>query len=299
MGEMSKESNFLKKTDPKYIDLLDEDQPLAGQKFVCLSFISPEKILKKKELFFFEKFMEQYDMYKSLEKFTKFLNFIAFKYKVPFEKLQTDMEDFAKSEKDELFNISLAAEYKTYIDNNEDSLEELFNKENKFQTSTRGLKVRGSFASQEEAELRCKILREMDPNHDILVGPVGMWVPWDPDAYKTGKVQYLEEELNELMNEKQKNEKTAKNEFDKRVKEAKKQAMEDNIEKAKKSGNVLTQTLNRDGELVNVKDVASSDNSFLNKSEFASRKEVTDKLFNDPNVVLNKNSDKGLSNLSK
>lgn len=296
---MSKESNFLKKSDPKYIDLLDEDQPLAGQKFVCLSFISPEKILRNKELFFFEKFMEQYDMYKSLEKFTKFLNFISFKYKVPFEKLQTDMEDFAKSEKDELFNISLAAEYKTYIDNNEDSLEELFNKENKFQTSTRGLKVRGCFASQEEAELRCKILREMDPNHDILVGPVGMWVPWDPDAYKTGKVQYLEEELNELMNEKQKNEKSAKNEFEKRVKEAKKQAMEDNIEKAKESGNVLTQTLNREGELVNVKDVASSDNSLLNKSEFASREEVTDKLFNDPNVVLNKNSDKGLSNLSK
>lgn len=298
MTEMSKESNFQKKSDPKYIDLLDEDQPLAGQKFVCLSFISPEKILRNKELFFFEKFMEQYDMYKSLEKFTKFLNFISFKYKVPFEKLQTDMEDFAKSEKDELFNISLAAEYKTYIDNNEDSLEELFNKENKFQTSTRGLKVRGCFASQEEAELRCKILREMDPNHDILVGPVGMWVPWDPDAYKTGKVQYLEEELNELMNEKQKNEKSAKNEFEKRVKEAKKQAMEDNIEKAKESGNVLTQTLNQEGELVNVKDVASNDNSLLNKSEFATREDVTDKLFNDPNVVLNKNSDKGLSNLS-
>ncbi len=298
MTEMSKESNFQKKSDPKYIDLLDEDQPLAGQKFVCLSFISPEKILRNKELFFFEKFMEQYDMYKSLEKFSKFLNFISFKYKVPFEKLQTDMEDFAKSEKDELFNISLAAEYKTYIDNNEDSLEELFNKENKFQTSTRGLKVRGCFASQEEAELRCKILREMDPNHDILVGPVGMWVPWDPDAYKTGKVQYLEEELNELMNEKQKNEKSAKNEFEKRVKEAKKQAMEDNIEKAKESGNVLTQTLNQEGELVNVKDVASNDNSLLNKSEFATREDVTDKLFNDPNVVLNKNSDKGLSNLS-
>ena len=25
-------------TNPKYIDLLDEDKPVAGQKFVCLSF---------------------------------------------------------------------------------------------------------------------------------------------------------------------------------------------------------------------------------------------------------------------
>ena len=29
--------------NPKYIDLCDEDQPIAGQKFACLSFISPER----------------------------------------------------------------------------------------------------------------------------------------------------------------------------------------------------------------------------------------------------------------
>ena len=28
--------------NPKYVDLLDEDKPLAGQKFACISFISPE-----------------------------------------------------------------------------------------------------------------------------------------------------------------------------------------------------------------------------------------------------------------
>ena len=36
------------KNDIKYIDLLDEDKPISGQKFVCLSFVSPEQILKKK-----------------------------------------------------------------------------------------------------------------------------------------------------------------------------------------------------------------------------------------------------------
>ena len=40
----------------KYVDLLDEDKPIAEQKFVCLSFVSPEYILKKKETFFFENF---------------------------------------------------------------------------------------------------------------------------------------------------------------------------------------------------------------------------------------------------
>ena len=54
------------------------------------------------------------------------------------------------------------------------------------------------------------MLRELDNNHDVFIGPVGTWMPWDPEAYKTGRVEYLEEELNQLMNEKVKNEKEAK-----------------------------------------------------------------------------------------
>ena len=37
------------------------------------------------------------------------------------------------------------------------------------------------------------MLRKIDPHHDVFVGPVGMWMPWHPEAYKTGKVEYLEE----------------------------------------------------------------------------------------------------------
>ena len=36
----------------KYVDLLDEDKPIAGQKFACVSFLSPEKIIKEKKYFF-------------------------------------------------------------------------------------------------------------------------------------------------------------------------------------------------------------------------------------------------------
>ena len=45
------------KPNPKYVDLLEEDKPIAGQKFVCVSFVSPENILKKKEMYFFEEFL--------------------------------------------------------------------------------------------------------------------------------------------------------------------------------------------------------------------------------------------------
>ena len=85
----------------------------------------------------------------------------------------------------------------------------------------RGLKIRGVFQTQEEAEMKCKKLREIDPNHDIYVGPVGMWIPWDPDAYKTGRVEFMEDELNQLHHEKLKNETKAKEEFDRRVLETK------------------------------------------------------------------------------
>ena len=39
--------------NPKYVDLLELDKPIAGQSFGCFSFISPEKILKQREIFFF------------------------------------------------------------------------------------------------------------------------------------------------------------------------------------------------------------------------------------------------------
>ena len=35
-----------------YVDLLDEDKPIAGQKFACMSFISPENILKDKKIYY-------------------------------------------------------------------------------------------------------------------------------------------------------------------------------------------------------------------------------------------------------
>ena len=171
------------------------------------------------------------------------MSFLSYKYKLDLNKLITDLKEFCDEERDNIFNISLNDEFKTFKDNNEERLTEEYNKLVKYQTNTRGIKVRGSFGSQKEAELRAKLLRQVDPNHDVYVGQVGMWMPFHPEAYKTGKVEYLEEELNKLMNEKKVNEEKAKEEFDNRIKEAKQKAIEENIKKAKESGNVLTQIL--------------------------------------------------------
>lgn len=245
--------------NPKYIDLCDEDTPLAGQKFACMSFISPERILKKRELYLFDEFVKQWDFTKSMTKFGDFLQFISFKYNLKVDSVMGDFADFTKEEQDRLKNDSVDDEYKNFMDKHEDRLNEQFNREHVFQTSVRGLKIRGVYSSQDEAEIRCKKLREGDPNHDIFVGPVGMWIPWDPDAYKTGKVEFMEEELNQLHKEKMKNEEKAKQEFDKRIRETKQKAIEDNIKLAEKSGNVLTQTMDNEGNLIGVKETVDFD----------------------------------------
>ena len=212
--------------------------------------------------------------------------FVAHKYHLDLESLNDDLREFAEVEKDKLFQNSLTAhdEYKTFIDNNEAKLQELYDKENKFTTSTRGIKVRGSFPTQEEAEIRAKTLRTTDTAHDIMVGPVGMWLPFDPDAYKTGRTEYLEAELNQLMHEKKKNEEKANAEFTRRVKDAKEKALKDNMEKAKQSGNKLTQTLDASGNLVSVSDVTTFGGD-LKEGEDVSAEDVRDKLFHDPNVL--------------
>lgn len=241
-------------SNPKYVDVLDEDQAIAGQRFTTMSFLSPEKILSKRELFLFDQFVQQWDFTKSMSKFGDFINFISYKYHLNVETLMGDYNDFCKEEQNTLRENGASDDFQNFLDKNEDRLTEQFQREHAFQTSVRGVKTRGNFATQEEAELHCKKLREKDPNHDIFVAPVGVWLPWDPNAYKTGRVEFMEEELNNLHQEKIKNETKAKDEFDKRVKETKQKAIEENIAKAEKSGNVLTQTINDEGELIGVRE---------------------------------------------
>ena len=248
----SKDSNQPSNT---YVDLLDEDKVIAGQKFTCISFLSPDTILKKKEMFFFEEFLKKWDFLKSMEKFQQFLHFISYKYKMNYETITKDLESFVQEEKTNLLKTTIDDEFKNFLDQSEEELENAFNTKYNFQTNVRGIKVRGSYGTQEEAELRCKLIRETDPHHDVYVGPVGVWMPWEPEAYKTGRVEYLEKELNELMHQKKTNENNAKVEFDKRVREAKEKAMEDNRESAMKTGNPLTQIMNNEGELVNVRNI--------------------------------------------
>ena len=92
----------------------------------------------------------------------------------------------------------------------------------------------------------------------------------------------MEEELNKLMFEKHKNEKSAKIAFEKRVKDAKRKAIEDNIEKAKKSGNKLTQTINENGDLIGV-GINTIENK-LKHNEITTSDDIRKELFEGENI---------------
>lgn len=294
--------NSSNSTKEKVIDLLDEDRPISGQKYVCLSFISPENHIKKKELFFFEKYLKNFEFRKTFDKYTQFLNFLAYKYNLDFNSLTKDMEEFVEEERENLFLTSLEDDYKSFVDAKEEELQKEYSTQHNFQTNTRGIKVRGVFGSQEEAEVKCKMLRETDPNHDVYIGQVGMWMPFHPEAYKTGKVEYLEKDLNDLMAQKKKNDEISKEQFKQRVKESKQKAIRENIAKAEKEGNKLMQTIDENGNLINADrmDVPGKNLLFGDSSnDDATTAELRKELFEAEDVLVGKqdNNDHGIGEI--
>lgn len=66
----------------------------------------------------------------------------------------------------------------------------------------RGLKIRGVFATKEEADEHAKYLHEVDEDFHVFVGEVGKWLPWDPEPDDESKVKdqvYHESTLQDLM----------------------------------------------------------------------------------------------------
>jgi len=284
-------------------DCQREDRPIAGQKFACLSFISPEDVIKKKELFFFEQFLKSWEPNKAVEKFSQFLNFVSFKYKLSYNDLSDDFKDYMKTETADIkSSLNVTNDYKTFTEVNGEALQTEYDIQHKFQTNTRGLKVRGVYSSREEADMRGKLLRESDPAFSVHVGTVGAWLTFNNDAKNAKDVDYMEQELNTLIHEKNKNDELAKTEFEDRVRTARQDAINENREKAKATGNTLTQTINDQGELTgmgNTSQEASLASSFGGdaNSKLMSTKDVCDELFEGDNIVTG-DTDHGQSRLT-
>ena len=149
-------------TTEEKTDFLDVDPAIPGQNYCCISFVSPEDMIKQKELFIMKNFVKDY------------LN------------NNIDINNFED-------------EYENFCFKNRENLEKTFNENNDYKCSTRGVKIRGTYESYKEAELRAKVLQKLNNSHNVFVGQVGYWLPWDPNADSIADQEYSEAELNELM----------------------------------------------------------------------------------------------------
>ena len=225
-------------------DFLDEDTEIPGQRYVLLSFISPEKVLEKKDVFFFKKFLESYEVdwkIKNLEKYmvnvVKNINdqlderikelekndqneqaTICRKNRMNITTLMSEYEPFVQKNRADIQKTTIVEAYDNYMFANKTKLEDEFYAQNEFRTSVRGLKVRGVYGNPKEAELKAKKLQGKDKYHNIFIGDLGKWLPWDPQPHEIADQEYAQDELNTLMRKYKENEDNRDKYFEERAK---------------------------------------------------------------------------------
>jgi len=198
-------------------DFLEVDARIPGQNYVCLSFVSPEKMLAKKEIF----------------KTTKFLHYIFNEKNKTANDIRSKMEESRNITYDYVDEL-----YKDWVLSRNQELEQDFYEASDYQTTVRGLKVRGVYDTIREANKKATILRRKDPNFNVYVAQVGYWLPWDPECQDVENQEYQEGELNNLMKKYKENVENRDVMYEKmkedRIKAAKEEVKKKKLEKDKK-----------------------------------------------------------------
>lgn len=171
-------------------DHLDEDKPIRGQNYVCLSFLSPEDVIADKEVYMFRHFIASFSS--ELQ-----IMMDALKAKHPESK---ELIDVVRENHAYLFDDDdMQEQYKFYKSVHGLELDKKFQEKNDFRTSVRGIKVRGVFDTLKEAQVRADVLKRMGDKFDIYVAQVGCWCPWSPNPHDLEENTYTETQLNTLM----------------------------------------------------------------------------------------------------
>ena len=187
------------KSEQEIEDYLDEDRAIPGQKYVCLSFVSPENVLEDKKV---------YTLYKYMKSINKDLDMEYDKFK---------------------------EEYNNYCEDNDEEIQGEFDIISDFQTNIRGVKVRGVYDNERAANIRAQVLQKMDKSFHVYVGQVGFWLPWEPSANKIQEQEYMEDNLNKLVKEYNKNQVKKDMFYEEKKSEQKKAALEHSIRQKKKN----------------------------------------------------------------
>ena len=89
-------------------------------------------ILKKREVYLFDRFVKEFDFTKSMDKFAGFLNYMAYVYTLNVEDVFEKFNSYVKEEKSTLKENGVDDDWKNFLDKNEDKYNEEFNREHSF-----------------------------------------------------------------------------------------------------------------------------------------------------------------------
>ena len=198
-------------TQEENVDYLEVDAPVPGQNYCCMSFISPENVLVQKDQFIMKKFIESL----------------------------SDTNGDVKIKLSDFDNT-----YSDFVSMKSQELDEAFHKEAGFQTSMRGIKVRGVYNTYEEAAKRAAHLQRLDRAFHVFVGQVGYWLPWDPSADTIGEQEYMEKQLNDLMKNYKSNQVQRDIFYSSQVEEHKKNVIAAIAKKKKETENATVEVMN-------------------------------------------------------
>jgi hypothetical protein len=222
---------------------LEADKEIPGQHYCCLSFVSPNKVLKNKDIYYFSQFMKDYEVQYKIKATESFIMAEANKVQEAAAAAQTvlenlklkpeaisvedisgalasivemrkgltrdiaaDLEAHVKVNVAEFKESKLLDAYETFVFKNKKKLEDDFFAQNSFRTTVQGLKVRGVYDTYNEAAARAKTLQKLDPSFNIYIGQVGTWLPWDPEPHDINDQEYADDQLNTLMKKYKENE---------------------------------------------------------------------------------------------
>jgi len=232
-------------------DFLEVDQKIPGQNYVCLSFVSPDNFLKKKEVFYA----------------TKFLDYIMNDQ----EKLVQDIREKMINKETSITYDNVEKIYEDWKYSRNECLDAEFYELSDYRTSMRGIKVRGVYDSYKEASVRAQVLRRRDPSFNVFVGQVGYWLPWDPECESVPEQEYQEGQLNELVKKYKENLNNRDDLYE--------QVKNERIEKAKREVNAKKEMLKAQNEM-NVPENNDEENT-KNIEQLRNIVDESDKLYYD------------------
>lgn len=232
-------------------DFLEVDQKIPGQNYACLSFVSPDNFLKKKEVFYS----------------TKFLDYIMNDQ----ERLVQDIREKMINKETSITYDNLEKIYEDWKYSRTDGLDAEFYELSDYRTSMRGIKVRGVYDSYKEASVRAQVLRRRDPSFNVFIGQVGYWLPWDPECESIPEQEYQEGQLNELVKKYKENLNNRDDLYE--------QVKNERIEKAKREVNAKKEMLKSQNEM-NVPE-SNDEENVKNIEQLRNIVDESDKLYYD------------------